>query len=163
MKTLKDNWAIILFAIGLMTALALVGCSPQKRLNRKIERAEAFARKHDLVIQDTINVTVRDTIYFPEYIYDTTTKVVHHDTTTIVNNERLRAVYFYDTLTREIWHEIECKGDTVYTEKIARVPVDKIKKTEERLPRWVLWIGIGLIVLIAWWRIGRDYKRDGYF
>ena len=50
--------------------------------------------------------------------------------------------YFYDTLRQEIYHEVECKGDTIIREVL--VPVDKIKVIEKDNR-----FNIILIVLIA--------------
>jgi len=93
----------------------IVGCSPQKRLNRLLTKYP------NLTEQDTI--VVRDTIMVERYIHDTTTVLEFHDTTTVINNERIILKYFHDTLTKEIHHYVECKGDTVYMEKL--VPIEK--------------------------------------
>ena len=93
----------------------IVGCSPQKRLNRLLTKYP------NLTEQDTI--VVRDTIMVERYIHDTTTVLEFHDTTTVINNERVILKYFHDTLTKEIHHYVECKGDTVYMEKL--VPIEK--------------------------------------
>ena len=92
----------------------IVGCSPQKRLNRLLTKYP------NLTEQDTI--VVRDTIMVERYIHDTTTVLEFHDTTTVINNERIILKYFHDTLTKEIHHYVECKGDTVYMEKL--VPIE---------------------------------------
>lgn len=93
----------------------IIGCSPQKRLNRLLT-------KHpQLTQQDTI--VVRDTVTIQTYVHDTTTVLEFHDTTTVINNERVILKYFHDTLTKEIHHYVECKGDTVYMEKL--VPIEK--------------------------------------
>ena len=101
----------------------LVSCSPQSRLNRKVKRAENFAYKHGLVIQDTIKIV--DTVTIDNYIHDTTATIILHDSITVVNNEKVYLKYFYDTLRQEIYHEVICKGDTIIREIV--VPVDKIK------------------------------------
>ena len=101
----------------------LVSCSPQNRLNRKVKRIENFAYKHGLVIKDTVKIL--DTVYVQNYNIDTVTNFVYNDTVTFVNTEKIFARYYYDTLRQEIYHEIECKGDTIIREIL--VPVDKIK------------------------------------
>mgnify|MGYP003625700625 CR=1 FL=1 len=84
--------------------------------------------------------------------YDTIVlnSVVNNDTTIIVNTERVLARYYYDTLRQEIWHEIECKTDTVYYEKL--IPVDKIVYKE--LSFWekyntLIYIALGLFILLV--------------
>lgn len=111
----------------LLILIFLTSCSPQNRLNRKVKRVENFAYKHGLVIQDTIRVI--DTVIVDNYIHDTTATFYRHDSITVVNNEKVFLKYFYDTLRQEIYHEVECKGDTIIREVL--VPVDKIKVIEK--------------------------------
>jgi hypothetical protein len=111
----------------LIICIFLFSCSPQNRLNRKVKRAENYAYKHGLVIKDTIKVV--DTVIVESYIHDTTATFYRHDSTIVVNNEKVFLRYFYDTLRQEIYHEIECKGDTIIREIL--VPVDKIKVIEK--------------------------------
>ena len=107
-RIIKNYFQVILICL-------IVGCSPQKRLNRLLT-------KHpQLTQQDTI--VVRDTVTIQNYVHDTTTVLEFHDTTTVINNERVILKYFHDTLTKEIHHYVECKGDTVYMEKL--VPIEK--------------------------------------
>ena len=111
----------------LLILIFLVSCNPQNRLNRKVKRAENYAYKHGLVIKDTIKVV--DTVIVESYIHDTTATFYSHDSITVINNEKVFLRYFYDTLRQEIYHEIECKGDTIIREIL--VPVDKIKVIEK--------------------------------
>jgi len=111
----------------LLLCIFFISCSPQNRLNRKVKRAENYAYKHGLVIKDTIKVI--DTVIVESYIHDTTATFYRHDSTIVVNNEKVFLRYFYDTLRQEIYHEVECKGDTIVKEVL--VPVDKIKVIEK--------------------------------
>jgi hypothetical protein len=111
----------------LLLCIFFISCSPQNRLNRKVKRAENYAYKHGLVIKDTIKVI--DTVIVESYIHDTTATFYRHDSTIVVNNEKVFLRYFYDTLRQEIYHEVECKGDTIIKEVL--VPVDKIKVIEK--------------------------------
>ncbi len=124
----------------LLLCIFFISCSPQNRLNRKVKRAENYAYKHGLVIKDTIKVV--DTVIIESYIHDTTATFYRHDSTIVVNNEKVFLRYFYDTLKQEIYHEVECKGDTIVKEVL--VPVDKIKVIEKDNR-----FNIILIVLIA--------------
>ena len=124
----------------LILCIFFISCSPQNRLNRKVKRAENYAYKHGLVIKDTIKVV--DTVIIESYIHDTTATFYRHDSTIVVNNEKVFLRYFYDTLKQEIYHEVECKGDTIVKEVL--VPVDKIKVIEKDNR-----FNIILIVLIA--------------
>lgn len=111
----------------LLLCIFLISCNPQNRLNRKVKRAENYAYKHGLVIKDTIKVV--DTVIIESYIHDTTATIIKHDSTIVVNNEKVFLRYFYDTLRQEIYHEVECKGDTIVKEVL--VPVDKVKVIEK--------------------------------
>ena len=111
----------------LILCIFLISCNPQNRLNRKVKRAENYAYKHGLVIKDTIKVI--DTVIVDNYIHDTTATFYRHDSITVVNNEKVFLRYFYDTLRQEIYHEVECKGDTIIREVL--VPVDKVKVIEK--------------------------------
>lgn len=123
----------------------LCSCAPQKQLNRKLDRAERFARKHGLVVSDTI--TIRDTIIVESYSIDTVTKIETHDTVTVINNDRVRLEYIYIPEKQTIEHFVECKEDTVFYTKM--IPVDRITKVEkEKTPIWV-WILVGALALIA--------------
>jgi len=82
----------------------IIACAPQKRLNNLITKYPHLAYKDTLVVRDTITIE--------EYVHDTTTILEIHDTTTVINNERVILKYFHDTLTKEIHHYVECKGDT---------------------------------------------------
>ena len=124
----------------LLILIFLVSCNPQNRLNRKVKRAENYAYKHGLVIKDTVKVI--DTVIVESYIHDTTATFYRHDSITVVNNEKVFLRYFYDTLRQEIYHEVECKGDTIIREVL--VPVDKIKVIEKDNRFMII-----LIVLLA--------------
>ncbi len=122
--------------------LLLVSCSPQKRLNRLI------SKNPDLIQLDTL--IVRDTIVIESFNYDTVTTFKYSDTTIIVNTEKVLARYYYDTLRQEIWHEIECKEDTIFYEKL--VQVEKVVYKE--LSFWekyetLIYILLALFVLLV--------------
>jgi len=127
----------------LIILIFLVSCSPQNRLNRKVKRAENYAYKHGLIIQDTIRIV--DTVLIDNYIHDTTATIIMHDSVTVVNNEKVVLRYFYDTLRQEIYHEVECKGDTIIREVV--VPVDKWKVVDKDY-RYTIVVIILLIALI---------------
>ena len=100
----------------------LISCSPQKRLNRLV-------RKYPQLTQlDTIRII--DTIVIDNFNYDTIETVNYHDTTIIVNNERIEARYFYDTLRQEIYHEITCKSDTIIQDRF--IPIEKVIVQEQK-------------------------------
>tara|TARA_B110000438_G_C15462215_1_gene499393 strand:- start:122 stop:547 length:426 start_codon:yes stop_codon:yes gene_type:complete len=126
----------------LIFSLLFSFCTPQKRLNRLVDRHPHLVELDTIKIIDTIIMLSYDTIVL--------NSVVNNDTTIIVNTERVLARYYYDTLRQEIWHEIECKTDTVYYEKL--IPVDKIVYKE--LSFWekyntLIYIALGLFILLV--------------
>ena len=126
----------------------LISCSPQKRLNRLV-------RKYPQLTQlDTIRII--DTIVIDNFNYDTIETVNYHDTTIIVNNERIEARYFYDTLRQEIYHEITCKSDTIIQDRF--IPVEKVivqeQKTWQKYKPMAIFSIVILIALAILKRIG---------
>jgi len=120
----------ILFSILIFLCFS---CSPQQRLQRLLKK------NPELIELDTIRVI--DTVIIDNYTYDTITNIHLHDSTTVINNEKVILKYFYDTLTREIWHEVECLGDTIIKEKIIQV-----EKVVYKQLSW--WEQYGTIVII---------------
>ena len=124
----------------LILCIFFISCNPQNRLNRKVKRAENYAYKHGLVIKDTIKVI--DTVIVESYIHDTTATFYTSDSITVIDNSRVLLKYYYDTLRQEIYHEVECRGDTIVREIL--VPVDKVKVIEKDNRFMII-----LIVLLA--------------
>ncbi len=121
------------YAISIITFLLVFGCSPQKKLQRLV-------KKHPELLQlDTI--VIRDTIIIEDFVVDTITKMEYHDSTVVIDNSKVYLKYFYDTITREIHHEVECLGQEIITEKI--VPIEKVVIQELT---W--WQKYGSLVLI---------------
>ena len=124
----------------ILISLLLIGCSPQERLNRLMTKFP------QLTEMDTIYV--KDTVIVENYNYDTTTLIRTHDTTTVINNEKVILKYFYDTLRETIYHDVECVGDTVYTEKLVTVE----KAVFRELSWWDKYkefVYIGLVLMLV--------------
>jgi len=125
-----------------LISLLFICCSPQERLNRLITKHPELSQKDTIIVIDTVIVE--------NYNYDTTTIIRLHDTTTVVNNERVILKYYYDTLREVIHHEVECLGDTVYTETIVTVE----KAVFRELSWWekykeFIYIGLFLILILT--------------
>ena len=119
--------------VFISVVLFFIGCSPQKKLNRLISKHPELLQRDTLV--------VRDTIVIHDYTVDTITSLEFHDSVTVIDNSKVILKYFYDTITREIHHEVECLGTEIITETL--VPYDKIVIQELS---W--WQKYGSIVLI---------------
>jgi len=120
--------------IKIFLILLIVGCTPQKRLNRIVKN------NPHLLVKDTIRVV--DTIVIDNYSFDTITSIEFHDTVIIENNEKIIARYYYDTIKKEIHHYIECKSDTIVKNRF--IPVEKVIIQEQ-----TLWQKYGSLVIIA--------------
>ena len=120
--------------IQIFLILLIVGCTPQKRLNRIVKN------NPHLLVKDTIRVV--DTIVIDNYSFDTITSIEFHDTVIIENNEKIIARYYYDTLKKEIHHYIECKSDTIVKNRF--IPIEKVIIQEQ-----TLWQKYGSLVIIA--------------
>jgi hypothetical protein len=127
--------AIVLFVLSI---LASVGCSPQKRINR------ITAKHPHLVQKDTVHI--HDTIVIEAYKYDTITKFLTNTKVEVINNERVRLQYFYDTVTKEIHHEVECKENRIVYER--SFIVDKVITTHD-WQKYVIWLVILLVVIVG--------------
>ncbi|NRA82098.1 MAG: hypothetical protein HRU18_28220 [Pseudoalteromonas sp.] len=132
----------------LLILLICVACSPSKRLNRIVKK-----NPHLL---DSVKIEVIDTIYVERYVHDTITKIVKHDSTIVVDNERVFLKYFYDTVRQEIIHEYECKEvKTVYkTEvKTPRVVINKPTIWEHIVSIW--WL---ILLIIGFYLFKKFFK-----
>jgi len=133
----------------ILLTLILVGCSPQKRLNRLITRYPQLSQMDTLI--------VRDTVVIETYNHDTITLLEFHDTTTVINNEKVILKYFYDTLREVIHHEVECLGDTVYTEKLVTVEKAVFRELSwwDKYKEFIYIALVLLLVLIVLKKIGK--------
>jgi hypothetical protein len=129
---------LIAVTLFMLSILASIGCSPQKRINR-------ITKKHPHLIQkDTVHI--HDTIVIEAYKFDTVTKFLTNTKVEVINNERVRLQYFYDTVTNEIHHEVECKEQRIVYER--SFIVDKVVTTHE-WEKYVKWVVILLIVIVG--------------
>jgi hypothetical protein len=129
--------------------LFLSSCSPQQRLQRLLKK------NPQLIELDTIRVI--DTVIINNYTHDTITNIHLHDSTTVINNEKVILKYFYDTLTREIWHEVQCIGDTIIKEKVVQVEKVVYKQLSwwEQYKTIILIISLIVGVLIVLKKLGK--------
>ena len=137
-----------------ISLLFLCNCSPQKRLQRLI-------KKHPELTETTFDtIRIRDTIYIESFSYDTTTIFARHDSMIVINNEKVFLKYFYDTLRQEIFHEIECKADTVYYE--TQIPIEVEKIVFKELSWWdkykvIIYIISGLLIALFLLKRFKEY------
>ena len=118
----------------------LLSCSPQQRLNRLLTKHPQLLERDTIVVIDSVIVE--------NYVRDTTTIIEMHDTTTVINNERVVLKYFYDTLREVIHHEVKCLGDTVYVETL--VPIEKAVFRElSWWDKYKEFIYIGLVLMMV--------------
>ena len=131
----------------------LVACSPQKRLNRLID-------KYPHLTETSIDtIIVVDTVIIDNYDTTILSNVIRHDSTIVLNNEKVYLKYFYDTLRQEIYHEVECFGDTIIKEKIVPYEVEKVVYKEltwwQEYKHIIIMFALLIITLIVLKRLGK--------
>ena len=131
----------------------LIACSPQKRLNRLIN-------KYPHLTETSIDtIFVIDTVIIDNYDTTVLNNIIKHDSTIIINNEKVYLKYFYDTLRQEIYHEVECFGDTIIKEKIIPYKVEKIVYKEltwwQEYKHIIIIFTLLLIALIVLKKLGK--------
>ena len=122
----------------------------ERRALRKIAKARALYP--DLFKKDTL--VIRDTVTVESEAVDTITKVVFHDSITVVNNERVFLKYYYDTLRETIYHEVECKEvERIVTNEVIVEKVSNPTYYDQARP-WFpfLWLLLALFVVSKLWR-----------
>ncbi len=86
-------------------------------------------------------IIIRDTVIIKSVEVDTVTNIVYHDTIKVIDNSKVVLKYFYDSTTHEIWHEVECKGDTVFIEN--EIIVEKVTTgTQKQCIIWIVLLGL---------------------
>lgn len=126
-------------ALIIILSILTISCNPQKRISRIVQ-------KHpELLVKDTIKVI--DTLIIQSIKFDTTTKFIEHKTVEVINNDKVRLQYYFDTITKEINHYVECKGDTIIRE--IQVPYDKISVTTRKGFVWFDWLLIGVLISLV--------------
>ena len=133
--------------------LLLIACSPQKRLNRLIN-------KYPHLTETSIDtIFVIDTVIIDNYDTTVLNNIIKHDSTIVINNEKVYLKYFYDTLRQEIYHEIECFGDTIIKEKIIPYKVEKVVYKEltwwQQYKHLIIIFALLLIALIVLKKLGK--------
>lgn len=133
----------------------LIGCSPQKRLNRIVKN------NPQLLQRDTLKIVVRDTIIIESQTYDTITKFFHSDTIQVIDNSRITLKYFYDTIEKNIYHSLDYKTDTIFFEKIVPIEVERVVIKEltwwQKNNQWIIFLGIIFILSLIYQKIKKNF------
>lgn len=120
--------------IILAASLVLGACSPQKRLNRLIDRHPELVRTDTITFRDTVRtMTIQaDTIIMWSQLNRT-------DTVTILK-ERLTVRFIRQNDSLQV--KGECLGDTIYIEK--KIPVETVVKVSNKKRRdWLPYFSYG--------------------
>lgn len=133
--------------------LLLIACSPQKRLNRLIN-------KYPHLTETSIDtIIVIDTVIIDNYDTTVLSNIIKHDSTIVINNEKVYLKYFYDTLKETIIHEFECFGDTIVKEKIIPYEVEKVVYKElnwwQQYKHIIIIFALLIIALIVLKKLGK--------
>ncbi len=132
------------YIVQVLAVILLVACSPQKRMNRLIKK---FPHLTETKI-DTIRFI--DTFVIQQYDTTLINNVIKQDCVIVINNERVKISYKYDTIKEQIIHSIKLPNDTIYKEKIIPIEVEKVVYKE--ISWWekyqsLIYIGLALFVL----------------
>ena len=130
--------------VQVLAVILLFACSPQKRMNRLIKK---FPHLTETKI-DTIRLI--DTFVIQQYDTTLISNVIKQDCVIVINNERVKISYKYDTIKEQIIHSIKLPNDTIYKEKIIPIEVEKVVYKE--ISWWekyqsLIYIGLALFVL----------------
>ena len=132
------------YIVQVLAVILLVACTPQKRMNRLIKK---FPHLTETKI-DTIRII--DTFVVEQFDTTLINNVIKQDCVIVINNERVKISYKYDTIKEQIIHSIKLPNDTIYKEKIIPIEVEKVVYKE--LDWWekyqsLIYIGLALFVL----------------
>lgn len=132
------------YIVQVLAVILLVACTPQKRMNRLIKK---FPHLTESKI-DTIRII--DTFVIQQYDTTLINNVIKQDCVIVINNERVKISYKYDTIKEQIIHSIKLPNDTIYKEKIIPIEVEKVVYKE--ISWWekyqsLIYIGLALFVL----------------
>lgn len=129
--------------------LFLSSCSPQKRLQRLLKK------NPQLIELDTIRVI--DTVIIQRYDTTLINTIIRQDSVTLINTERIKIKYYYDTITEKIEHFISLPSDTITQEVI--IPYEKIVYKElswwEQYKTIILILSLLTGVLIVLKKLGK--------
>ena len=132
------------YIVQVLAVILLVACTPQKRMNRLIKK---FPHLTETKI-DTIRFI--DTFVIQQYDTTLINNVIKQDCVIVINNERVKISYKYDTIKEQIIHSVKLPNDTIYKEKIIPIEVEKVVYKE--ISWWekyqtLIYIGLALFVL----------------
>ena len=131
----------------------LLNCAPKQRLARLLD-------KYPFLIENSLDtLKIADTVIIDKYVHDTTRIIESHDTTIIVNNEKVYAKYIFDTITNEIYHYIECKTDTITYIKEIPFEVEKVvyqEKTNYKFYITIAAVLFGMFLLLVFLKQIKD-------
>lgn len=111
--------------------------------------------------KDTILIRIQDTIVVTEIKHDTISQLFYNDTIKIIDrtidNSRVVLKYFYDTLTRNIYHDLKVETDTIFIEKQVPVIVDRIEIKElswwQKNNFWVIGLLVAFLLAIIYKKV----------
>lgn len=126
----------------LVIVVILVGCTPQKQLNRLLTKHPYLAKKDTIRFIDTVQFVTNkveiDTIHSLESMRRDTF-IIHRENLTIKTIVHKDSIY--------IWGQ--CDADTIYKTVEYAIPYDKFEYQEiKRWKKWIGWLVVALLILI---------------
>tara|TARA_R100000781_G_scaffold106401_1_gene70429 strand:- start:1786 stop:2154 length:369 start_codon:yes stop_codon:yes gene_type:complete len=97
-------------------------------------------------------ITFVDTIFISGYDTTIVNNIIKQDSVIVIQNERVKVSYIYDTITQKIIHSVKLPNDTIV--KIQNVPVEIEKVIYKEISWWekyqtLIYIGIALFILLV--------------
>lgn len=114
----------------------------KRRALRKIEKAKKLAP--EFFVNDTTLKVV--TLTVPEYHTDTIVKIEHHDTTVVINNDRMTVKIVRDTIKERFYVEGTCK-EVAVSDTVLMVS-EKIRKPTYAEQIEMFGPGLALIIIL---------------
>tara|TARA_R110002020_G_scaffold158216_7_gene341308 strand:- start:2239 stop:2607 length:369 start_codon:yes stop_codon:yes gene_type:complete len=103
---------------------------------------------------DTIRFV--DTVYLSGYDTTIVNNIIRHDSVIVINNERVKVSYIYDTIKEKIVHTVTLPNDTIIETKEIQVVKEKVVYKE--LTWWeqyqtIIYVLLGLFVLLVVYKL----------
>jgi hypothetical protein len=126
--------------LSILLATVLIGCSPERRLQRLVKRYP------HLLAKDT--VTIRDTFITKEVSKDTVFNLSNSHDTVIIKQDKLTIKHFYNHTTDKVYLEGKCAPDTFV--KVIKVPVDRIVYRDESWKTILVYVALAVCFFVGW-------------
>lgn len=132
-KFIKNGLLLFCFAL----CIFLTNCSPQKRINRILNR-------HPELKRDTV-YTIHDTTFTKSFSYDTLYNYTHSRDTVVIERKNVQVKIYHTNDT--IYLKTNVRPDTII--KQIKVPIRQMVYTIDERKQWsMFWLGSALVLFL---------------